>query len=123
MSGWPATGGGRQPAHPRRRVVLSDHERETLRAVERQFLAEDPEFARSFDMRARDLRGGHRVSVSLQIGIVATVLLGALMLVAGSPVGALAFATATGLIWQARRHPTRHAARRDDHQRTDTDRW
>ena len=103
--------------------MLSDHERETLREVERQFLAEDPEFARSFDTRARDLGGEHRVSVSLQIGIVAAVLLVALMLVAGSPAGALAFATATGLIWHAWRHSTRHAARRDDHQHTETDGW
>jgi hypothetical protein len=45
--------------------VLSDHEWKTLRNVERQFLAEDPEFARSFDTRARQLRRqqADRVSV------------------------------------------------------------
>ena len=38
--------------------MLSDHEWRTLREVERQFLAEDPEFARSFATRAQHL--GHR---------------------------------------------------------------
>ena len=72
--------------------MLSDHERKTLREVERQFLAEDPEFTRSFDTRAQRLRRRHLDGVSVKIAIVAAVLLGALMLVAGSPSGALAFA-------------------------------
>jgi regulator of protease activity HflC (stomatin/prohibitin superfamily) len=36
--------------------VLNDHERKTLREVERQFQVEDPEFTRSFDTRAQRLR-------------------------------------------------------------------
>jgi hypothetical protein len=84
--------------------VLSDHEWKTLREVELQFLAEDPEFARSFDTRARQLRRQHADGVSVKIAIVAAVLLGGLMLVVGSPGGALAFAAMTGLIWLAWRH-------------------
>jgi len=84
--------------------VLSDHERKTLREVERQILAEDPEFTRSFDMGAQRLRRERRDGASVKIAIVTAVLLGALMLMAGSPTGALAFAAATGLIWLAWRH-------------------
>ena len=38
--------------------------------------------------------------------LVAAVLLGVLMLVAGSPSGALAFAAGAALIWLARQHST-----------------
>jgi hypothetical protein len=79
--------------------VLSDHEQERLRALEHQFRAEDPEFIRSFDTRARHLGRAHGDSVSLTIGIAAAVLLGALLLLAGSSGGPLAFAAAAGLIW------------------------
>jgi hypothetical protein len=84
--------------------VLNDHEQQTLREVERQFLVEDPEFARSFTTRAQRLKPRHLDGGLAKIAIVAAVLLGALMLVAGSPSGALAFAAGAGLIWLARRH-------------------
>ena len=84
--------------------MLSDHEWKTLRKVELQFLAEDPEFTRSFDTRARQLRRQHADSVSATIAMMAAVLLGGLLLVVGSPGGALAFAAMTGLIWLAWRH-------------------
>jgi hypothetical protein len=50
---------GRTPggaAIRRRCIGLNDHERKTMREVERQFQAEDPEFTRSFDTRAQRLR-------------------------------------------------------------------
>jgi Protein of unknown function (DUF3040) len=84
--------------------VLSDHERKTLREVERQFLAEDPEFTRSFDTSAQHLRREYRDGESVKIAIFAAALLCGLMLVAGSPGGALAFAAVTGLIWLGWRH-------------------
>jgi hypothetical protein len=83
--------------------VLNDHERKILGEFERQFQVEDPEFTRSFDNRAQRLRRRHLDGAWFQIAIVAAVLLGALMLVAGSPSGALAFAAAAGLTWLARR--------------------
>jgi hypothetical protein len=86
--------------------VLNDHERKTLREVELQFVAEDPEFAQSFDSRARRLQRKHADGVSVKIAIMAAILLDALMLVVGSPGGALAFAAVTGLIWLAWRHST-----------------
>ena len=86
--------------------MLSDREQERLRALVRRFRAEDPEFTRSFAMRARHLRREHGDSVSLTIGIVAAVLLGALPLPAGSSGAAVAFAAASGpfwLIWRLQR--------------------
>ena len=84
--------------------MLNDHERETLREVERQFLVEDPEFTRSFATRAQRLERRHLDGGLVKIAIVAAVLLGALMLVAGSPGGAVAFAAGAALIWLARQH-------------------
>jgi Flp pilus assembly protein TadB len=90
----------------RRWVVLNDHERRTLRAVEHQFRAEDPEFTRLFEARqarqARLLR--HPQKLGVNIAIVVAVLLAVLMLVVGSLAGALGFVVATGLIWLAWSH-------------------
>lgn len=78
--------------------MLSDRERETLREVERQLLHEDPEFARCFETRAQLLP--HPIAgLGIKIFVIAGLLLSALVLVAGSLGGALAFAVATGLIW------------------------
>jgi hypothetical protein len=80
--------------------VLSDRERETLREVERRLLIEDPGFARSFEARAQLLphpTGGLAIKIFLITGL----LLSALVLLAGSPGGAVTFAAATGLAWLA----------------------
>ena len=76
--------------------MLNDHERKTLGEVERQFQVEDPEFTCSFDTRAQRLGRRHLDEAWFQIAMVAAMLLGALMLVAGSPSGALAFAAVAG---------------------------
>ena len=39
--------------------MLGDHERKTWRELERQFMADDPEFPRSFDARAQRLGCKH----------------------------------------------------------------
>ena len=83
--------------------MLSDHERKTLQELERQFMADDPEFPRAFDARAQRLDRKH-LGGTATTAIVAAVLLFALMLVAGSLGGALMLATVTGLIWWAWRH-------------------
>lgn len=98
--------------------MLSDHEWQTLRAVERQFVTDDPEFTRSFDMRAQRLRRKDHDRKDhgrelVKIAVVGVVLLCALMLVAGSPSGALAFAATAGLIWLARRNSIPTAGRGD----------
>jgi hypothetical protein len=84
--------------------VLSDHERKTLREVEQQLMAEDPEFTRSFEAGQAGL-SRHPRRLAVRIGVVVGALLAALMLVTGSLVGALVFAVAAGLIWVAWLHP------------------
>jgi len=85
--------------------MLSDHERRTLREVERHCMADDPAFTRAFqEQQTRLSRRPQRTGAT--IAIVAATLLAALLLIAGSPAGALALATATGLIWMAWRHST-----------------
>lgn len=81
--------------------MLSDHERETLREVERRLLSDDPTFAQSFDARAQRLSPAYQDRVGFTMVIVAGLLLSALMLVIGSLGGAAAFAAGTGLIWLA----------------------
>jgi hypothetical protein len=78
--------------------VLSDHDRKTLHEVECQLMAEDSEFARSFEAgQARLSRPARRLGV--RIGAVVAALLAAVMLVSGSLVGALLFAVTAGLVW------------------------
>ncbi len=85
--------------------MLSDHDRKTLREVERHCMAENPDFTRSFQERQTQLsRRPHQTGAVIAITVAA--LLTALMLIAGSVAGALAFATTTGLIWMAWRHST-----------------
>jgi hypothetical protein len=82
-------------------IVSNDHERETLLEIERRLLSEDPEFAQSFDARARRLYNPSRYDVGTKIFLVAGFLISALMLVVGAPGGAVAFTAGTGLVWLA----------------------
>jgi hypothetical protein len=99
----------------RRSVVLNDHERKTLREVERRFMAEDPEFPRSFD----DV-GRRHSTCSLQwpsamprwayamgrwistTALVLAVALAALMIMVVSPGAALVFAVLATIIGVSR---------------------
>jgi hypothetical protein len=83
--------------------VLSDHERNALREVERQFQAEDPRFTRSFEARQTRL-ARHPHTLGANLAVVAAMLLAAVTLLAGSLVGALAIVLTTGLIWVAWSH-------------------
>lgn len=83
--------------------MSSDQEWAELREVERRFLAEDPTFAQAFEVRAQQL--GHRPATrsTRVIAGVATAL-AALLLLLGSPAGALACVVATVLVgWAWRR--------------------
>jgi Flp pilus assembly protein TadB len=86
--------------------VLNDHERETLREVERRFQAEDPRFTRSFEARQTRL-ARHPHKLGARLALVAAALLIAFLLLSGSSAGALATALATGLIWLAWSHSAR----------------
>ena len=80
--------------------MLSDHEREALREVERRFQVEDPRFTRAFEARqARLERRPHKLGARLAVVVAA--LFTAFLLLAGSVTGALAVALATGLLWLA----------------------
>lgn len=79
--------------------MLSDHDRETLRAVECQFMVEDPEFARSFRARERQLAARRRRGQAVRIAVVIAALFGALTVAVWSFSGALAFAATAGMVW------------------------
>jgi DUF3040 family protein len=104
-------GSGTSAPRPRvpEAVMLNDREQRVLRELEQQFLADDPEFPRSFDTRAQRL-GRARGATSTRVALVIALLIGAVMLAAGSLAGALASGALIGLIWLAQR---RSAARRD----------
>jgi len=93
----------RDPAGPtvRRCVVLDDHERRTLQDLERQLMAEDVEFSRSFRAHTQHLRRKH-LGGAATVALAVVIVLCALMVMAGSPVGALAFAALSGVLWLAR---------------------
>src|SRR3954449_11774638 len=89
--------------------MLSDHERRALLELQRQFLAEDPDFARSFgEVGQRDS------AFSLQwvdamprwvptAAVVGTVALGVLMLAIGVAAAVLVFAMLAAMIVVVRR--------------------
>jgi hypothetical protein len=83
--------------------VLNDHERKTLEELERQFMADDPEFPRLFYARAQRLDSNHHfgMSFAIAVAIAAAALFFTVMLATVSFTGALAFAAVTGLIWVA----------------------
>jgi Flp pilus assembly protein TadB len=84
--------------------VLSDHELKTLREVERQCMADDPDFTRTFEAGQTRL-SRHPHQLGLTLAVVAAALLITFLLVAGSLGSAVVVAAATGLIiWAVRHH-------------------
>lgn len=84
--------------------MLSDREWQRLRDVERRILADDPDFARSFETSAEELGRSPLDGLGLQIFLVCGALVSGLLLVTGSVSGALGFAAATLAIWCAWRY-------------------
>ena len=78
--------------------MLSDHEREALRELERQFTA-DPDSDSVFPPAATRVVG--TLAPPASVLITAMLFLGVLMLMAGSLTGAVMFGTVTWLIWWA----------------------
>jgi Flp pilus assembly protein TadB len=89
--------------------VLSDREQQALREVQRQLMAEDPDFARSFDEAGRKdstfsgqwVHAMPRWVFSTAVG--AAVALGVLMLVVSGPGTALVVAVLVTMIFVIRR--------------------
>ena len=90
--------------------MLNDQEREMLREVQRQLVLSDPRFARSFD--ALDARHSSCSfpwaytipGLAYTTVMILAVVLGLLMLVAGAPGTALAFAALAATTRAVRRH-------------------
>ena len=87
--------------------MLDDHERETLREIQRRMFVDDPDFERSFRALGAPARepvavppGPHRWAYAVVIGIAA--LLATVLLLAGSVGGALAFTVIAAAVWLAR---------------------
>jgi hypothetical protein len=78
--------------------VLNDHERKALSEVERRLIDDDPGFARNFEAHQTRLQRDPRRRGNV-IAVVVAVLLAALMLLAGSVLGALTTGATTVLIW------------------------
>ena len=77
--------------------MLSDHEREALRELERQFTAEPD----SAQFSASHHASRRHFGPSGMLLITTMLFLGMIMLMAGSLTGALMFGTVTWLIWWA----------------------
>ena len=76
--------------------MLSDNERKTLLDVERQLIAEDPEFARSFHDQHRQqpaTQGGSNGKIAVGVAL----LFSAILLLAGFAAGALTCVILTGV--------------------------
>ncbi|MGD9991465.1 DUF3040 domain-containing protein [Pseudonocardia sp.] len=94
--------------------MLGDHEQQQLHALEHQFMAEDPQFVRSFTSRVQRL-DRTRSPGSTIVAITLTVILCSLTLGAGSPGGAVAFAVGIWLVWWAWRDSHHRKDGRDGH--------
>lgn len=89
--------------------MLSDRERKTLREVQRQFDAEDPDFSRSFDDGLGQSSYSFRWAYPMPrwaytTAIDVAVALGVLMLLARAPGTALLFAALATMIAMIRGH-------------------
>jgi hypothetical protein len=81
--------------------VLSDHERETLREIQRHLIVEDPDFEKPF--RAFEVPPPPARYRWIHTTLVAvTAVLAPVMLLAGSLGGAIAFAIVAGTFWWIR---------------------
>ncbi len=77
--------------------MLSENERKTLLDVERRFMAEDPEFARSFHDQPRQQPAAQGESTG-KIAIGVALLFSAILLLAGFAGEALACFVTTGVV-------------------------
>lgn len=83
--------------------MLNDHERESLRDIQRQLFVEDPDFERSFRALEAPPPRKHRRWL-YTAGIVVAALFATVSVLAGSVGGALAFTVVAGSLWFAEHH-------------------
>ncbi|MEO3789484.1 DUF3040 domain-containing protein [Nonomuraea sp. B10E15] len=85
--------------------MLDDHERETLRDIQRRLRVDDPDFAKSFGTGTRRLRRAAATDLSRRAYTAMLVVssgFGVILLLAGSPFLALLFAALAVWVWYAR---------------------
>lgn len=81
--------------------MLSDHERHALREIQRQLVIDDPDFERSFRALETATPPTPRRWVWTVVIVIAA-LLATIMLLAGSPGGALIVTLVAGSVWLIR---------------------
>ncbi|GAB1516143.1 DUF3040 domain-containing protein [Actinophytocola sp. KF-1] len=92
--------------------MLSDHERKTLREIQRQLVVDDPDFERTFRTLAAPAPGPTLRWWTYTAVIVIAAVLATVSLLAGSVGGTLAFSVIAGAVWCAR-HLEKAATRRE----------
>ncbi|MBP2369068.1 DUF3040 domain-containing protein [Pseudonocardia parietis] len=83
-----------------------DRNHRVLDDLERRLCADDPEFVARFHSEQERLPAAGRPS-GARIAVVVAAVTGLLLLLLGSPAGALAAVAGTGVVWLAWRYPVR----------------
>jgi len=79
--------------------VLDDNERNALRELERQLATEDPWFVQTFDRHQERMSDQPRHRHVARIVLAVALAVCALLLLLGSPIGALAVAVTVASAW------------------------
>lgn len=79
--------------------MLDDYERDALREVEWQLAIDDPDFVQNFDRYQERMADRSRQRRGARIALAITLVLCTLLLLAGSPAGALAVAMTSAMVW------------------------
>lgn len=87
-------------------MVPDAHEQRVLDDLERRLRADDPAFVARFHREQQRLPAAARPSGD-RVALVVAAVAGLLLVLLGSPGGALAAVAATGLVWLAWRCPIR----------------
>lgn len=86
--------------------MFDEQDHRTLDELEWNFSMEDPEFVVRFDRGQQRMSARFRQRRGNRIALVVAVVVGVLLMLLGTPAGALAATLTTGLVWLAWRHPT-----------------
>ncbi len=92
--------------------MLDDRERDALCRLEQQLAADDPAFVHTFDHRQGRMSGPPRHRRAARIAVAAAVAVCLLLVLVGSPAGALVVAVTVSsgwLVWRFSGHLDPHA--------------
>ncbi|WP_433503688.1 DUF3040 domain-containing protein [Pseudonocardia halophobica] len=85
--------------------MFDEHDHRTLDELEWNLSMEDPEFVVRFDRGQQRMSAQFRHRRGTRIALVIAVSVGVLLLLLGTPAGAVAAMLTTGLVWLAWRYP------------------